>query len=109
LGWAGQPEAIPRRAVQAHRESLKVDANSVMAHSNVGAALAREGEYGDAIREFHEAPRLTPENPNVPLNLALAYDKPGEIDKAASARLLTGANQLAARDPAGAGGTVGPL
>jgi len=106
LGWAEQPEAILQRAVQAHqagdmpaaiqgyREFLKIEPGNVLALSNLGAALARQGEYDDAVREYKEALSLVPDNPAISLNLALAYYKLGEIAKA-SAELIA----LRARQP----------
>ena len=93
---AEQPEEILQRAVQEHqagdiraairdyREYLKLEPDSVPARSNLGAALAKLGEYEGAIPEYQQALRLAPDNAAIALNLALAYYKLGEIQRAAS-------------------------
>ena len=73
-----------RAAIRDYREYLKLEPDSVPARSNLGAALAKLGEYEDAIPEYREALRLAPDNAAIALNLALAYYKLGEIPKAAS-------------------------
>lgn len=92
---AEQPDVILKQAVEAHRggdidkavrlykEFLKVRPNSLEAHSNLGAALARQGLYEDAISQYRDALKLSPANPGVALNLSLAYYKSGEINRAA--------------------------
>ncbi len=49
--------------------------------SNLGAALAAEGNYTDAIGEYKQALALKP-NAQVQLNLALAYYKSGDLNSA---------------------------
>ena len=52
--------------------------------SNLGAALAAEGNYSEAIAEYKQALALKP-NPQVQLNLALAYYKSGDLLSAVAA------------------------
>ena len=47
-------------------------------HSNLGVALAGEGSYGEAITEYQQALTLRAD-PQVRLNLALAYYKAGNL------------------------------
>jgi len=47
-------------------------------HSNLGAALAGEGRYADAIAEYKRAIEIKPD-PQVHLNLGLAYYKTGQL------------------------------
>lgn len=49
--------------------------------SNLGAALAGQGHYAEAIAEYKQALRLKPD-PQVRLNLALAYYKIGDLNEA---------------------------
>jgi tetratricopeptide (TPR) repeat protein len=49
--------------------------------SNLGAALSGAGRYAEAITEYDRALKLKP-NPQVQLNLALAYYKLGQISNA---------------------------
>ena len=88
------PEPILRQAIQSHqsgdfnraitlyREYLKERPSSLDALSNLGAALAHEGQYPEAIAEYSKALKLKPDNPQALANLALAYYKTGEISQA---------------------------
>src|SRR6478609_8362421 len=49
--------------------------------SNLGAALAGQGRYAEAIAEYKQALRLKPD-PQVGLNLALAYYKVADLNDA---------------------------
>lgn len=51
--------------------------------SNLGAVLARQGRYADAIQEYQAALELAPNNPGILLNLGLAQYKIGRIPEAA--------------------------
>ena len=94
LAW--QPEATLKSALDAHqkgdldgavklyREFLKARPASFEAHSNLGAILARQGLYPDAIAEYKSAIRLAPGNPSIAFNLAIAYYKSGDIGQAAA-------------------------
>jgi len=62
--------------------------SQVIAHSNLGAALAHLGRYSEAIEEYHEAIGAIPEGLGdtealgVRFNLAVAYYKAGQIPDA---------------------------
>lgn len=71
-------------AVRAYRDYLKDHPRSIEAHGNLGAALAKLGQYQDATKEYEQALRYSPGNPTILLNLGLAYYKAGEIPTAAS-------------------------
>lgn len=88
------PEVIVRKAQEAHRagdmptaiklyrEFLAIHPEVPEIHSNLGAALARDGQYEAAIVEYREAlKKLT--NPAIRLNMALAYYKLGRLPQAA--------------------------
>ena len=89
------PDAILRHAVELHqagdipgaiseyRAYLKQAPKSVMAHSNLGAALSRSGQYEEAIVEYRQALQLEPRNLPIRVNLALAYYKTAQIPDAA--------------------------
>src|SRR5215471_16309174 len=80
-----QPDALLRRAIDLHqsgdipgataayREYLKKNPKSVMARSNLGAALSRAGQYEEAIVEYKQALALEPRNLPIRVNLGLAY------------------------------------
>jgi tetratricopeptide (TPR) repeat protein len=69
-------------AVAAYRESLAL-APSVEARSNLGAALAALGRYGEAIEAYRGALALAPADGRIRYNLALAYYKSADLPKAA--------------------------
>ena len=68
-------------AVTDYRTLVKQFPNIFEIRSNLGAALAGEGQYADAITEYQKALAIRP-NSAVRLNLALAYYKSGELPKA---------------------------
>jgi tetratricopeptide (TPR) repeat protein len=70
-------------AVEAYREVLARGAKSAEICSNLGAALAALGRYGEAIEAYQQALASRPGNPAVRYNLALAYYKSGEVTRAA--------------------------
>jgi len=89
------PDALLRRAVELHqagdiqgaiaayRAYLKEAPKSVMARSNLGAALSKAGQYEEAIVEYRQALDLEPRNLPVRVNLALSYYKTSQISAAA--------------------------
>jgi tetratricopeptide (TPR) repeat protein len=96
LAQQASPDTILRHAVELHqagdipgaiaeyRAYLKQDPKSIMARSNLGAALSRSGEYEEAIAEYRQALELEPRNVPVRVNLALAYYKISQISEAAA-------------------------
>jgi tetratricopeptide (TPR) repeat protein len=71
-------------AILTYRQYLDAHPDSVEARSNLGAALARAGRYGEAIGEYDLALVKSPENPALLLNLGLAYYKTGRPAEAAA-------------------------
>lgn len=59
--------------------------------SGRGAALAKMGQYGDAVKMFERAHKLAPSNPTVLNNLAMAHAGNGNLQ--AAERLLRDASQ----------------
>src|SRR5436305_2204175 len=90
------PEQVLRRAITLHqggdidaailayREYLKLQPDSLIALSNLGAAYARAGRYEEAIAQYQRALERQPGNGPVELNLAVAYYKTGEAEQAAA-------------------------
>ena len=66
------------QAIQNYKILLEKYPNIAEIHSNLGAALAGEGRYADAIAEYERALKIKP-NPQVSLNLGLAYYKAGQL------------------------------
>ena len=90
------PDALLRRAIDLHHagdipgataagigSTWKKTPKSVMARSNLGAALARAGHFEEAIVEYQHALELEPRNLPVRVNLGLAYYKTSQISAAA--------------------------
>jgi tetratricopeptide (TPR) repeat protein len=69
-------------AVAAYRESLAL-APSVEGRSNLGAALAALGRYGEAIEAYRGALGMAPSDGRIRYNLALAYYKSADLPRAA--------------------------
>src|SRR6185437_3080992 len=69
-------------AIRDYRTLLASYPNIPELRSNLGAALAGEGRYSEAITEYQQALHLKPDN-QVRLNLALAYYKAGNLMLAA--------------------------
>jgi tetratricopeptide (TPR) repeat protein len=74
---AGQFE----QAIRNYKVLLKTYPNIAEIHSNLGAALAGEGHYADAIAAYERALKIKP-NAQVSLNLGLAYYKAGQLARA---------------------------
>ena len=62
-------------AIAGYRTYLKLRPNAIDARSNLGAALAHLGRYEEAIAEYKQALGENGSNPEVLLNLGLAYYK----------------------------------
>jgi tetratricopeptide (TPR) repeat protein len=71
-------------AIQAYRQYLASQPDSLQARSNLGATLARAGRYDEAITEYDLGLRKNPDNPALLLNLGLAYYKTGRHAEAAA-------------------------
>jgi Flp pilus assembly protein TadD len=69
-------------AASAYETFLTVHPNEAGMHSNRGVILAQLGRFEEAEIEYVAALRLSPENPDIELNLALAYYKSGRIPEA---------------------------
>lgn len=64
-------------AIQTYEGLIEKYPNVPLLRSNLGAALSAEGRYTEAIAEYDRALKAEP-NPDVRLNLALAYYKSGD-------------------------------
>ena len=81
-------------AIREYRAFLKLVPDNVMALSNLGAALSRQGRYEEAIAEYQKALRKEPSDTRIRLNLALAYYKTAQLSTAAQEL-----NAVVAREP----------
>jgi predicted Zn-dependent protease len=71
-------------AADAYGRFLQAQPRNVEALSNVGAVLAAQGRYEDAIERYREALGVDPARTAVRLNLALALEKAGRPADAAT-------------------------
>lgn len=71
-------------AVSKYQEVLRLDANVVAAHANLGVVLVALGRYDEAITQYHIALAEAPGSPDLRLNLGLAYYKKGDFAGAAA-------------------------
>jgi tetratricopeptide (TPR) repeat protein len=78
---AAQQAGDFEQAIHNYRALLEKYPNIAEIRSNLGAALAGEGRYADAIAEYQRALRIKPD-PQVVLNLGLAYYKTGQLQLA---------------------------
>jgi tetratricopeptide (TPR) repeat protein len=69
-------------AIRLYRQFLAEHPSAAEIRSNLGAALAGNGQFADAIQEYQTALKDLPNNPRVRMNLALAYYKLGRLPEA---------------------------
>lgn len=62
--------------------ALQVNANSFLAHTNLGFVLTEQGQDAAAIPHFNEALRLEPDSPVTHLNLGGALERQGRFEEA---------------------------
>lgn len=79
---AAQQHGDDALAVRKYQELLKRYPDAVEVRANLGAALSTLGRYDEAIEQYR-AVLAKKDNPNLRLNLALAYYKKGDLREAA--------------------------
>jgi tetratricopeptide (TPR) repeat protein len=94
LAEGQSPEALLKEGIQLHQSGrleqaidkyqqyLKLRPGSLIAESNLGAALAATGRYVEAVEHYRQALASEPGNFPVRLNLALALYKQARLDDA---------------------------
>ncbi|MEO1573534.1 MAG: tetratricopeptide repeat protein [Pseudomonadota bacterium] len=60
LGFVLERQGLPEDAADAYRDALNLDPESDAAHYNLGASLARAGEFDDAERHLRTAIEMNP-------------------------------------------------
>jgi tetratricopeptide (TPR) repeat protein len=71
-----------RRAISLCPQVITLQPDSVPAQTNLAAALAHDGRYQKGIAQYQEALKRDPKNSVVRLNLAVAWYKQAEFEKA---------------------------
>lgn len=97
--FAAQQAGDMPTAIRLYREFLKEHPEVAEIRSNLGAALAREGQYAAAITEYKEALKKLSNNPGIRLNLALAYYKLARLPEAVQELLVVRKAQPDALQP----------
>lgn len=69
-------------AIDTYKAALAILPDRADAHSNLGAAYVRLGQYDDAIAQYEAALAVDPMSAPVRLNMALAYYKSARPDRA---------------------------
>jgi tetratricopeptide (TPR) repeat protein len=85
VGLAATTSAASRHWRDSHAlfsRALAVNANSALAHGNLGAAALAEGRQDEALEHLRAAIRLRSEYPVARKNLAMIWMQRGELDKA---------------------------
>jgi tetratricopeptide (TPR) repeat protein len=72
------------KAIYLYEELVKVQPNSVEARTNLGVMLAQVGRYSEAVAQYSAALERDPSSLIVRLNLALAWYKQADFEKAAA-------------------------
>ena len=71
-------------AARAQTAPTANDQEAARAHFMAGSAYYEQANYGDAVKEFNEAYRLS-QRPDLLYNIALAYERLGKLDEAIDA------------------------
>jgi len=69
-------------SITLYRHTLQVTTKNYIIHHNLGLALASNGDFDAAIREYQEALRGNPADPDSHRNLGAAYQGKGDLDAA---------------------------
>ncbi len=64
--------------------AISVTKNNYVMHSNIGASLAEQGKYGDAVLHYTEALRIKPDDFEARYNLANALARQGKLEESLS-------------------------
>ena len=65
-----------------YEHALRINANSYLAHVNLGSTLIEQGQDVEGIRHITEALRIVPESPTAHLNLGNALMRQGKLEEA---------------------------
>jgi serine/threonine protein kinase/lipoprotein NlpI len=72
-------------AVQAFKQAIAMEPNTVSAHSNLAAVYAEQGQYEDALAELQTALRIDPEYAKAYNNLGVIYHQQHKYTEALAA------------------------
>jgi protein O-mannosyl-transferase len=73
-----------QNALQLFSHAIKVTKDNYIAHNNLGAALARQGNYDEAVNQYREALRIMPQYIEANFNMGAALADQGKFTQAVS-------------------------
>ena len=71
-----------KNAIQLFRHAIDVTKGNYIAHNNLGAALARQGNSAEAVNQYREAIRIMPQYLEAHFNLGTAFADQGKFTQA---------------------------
>ena len=80
------------QAINLYQQFVKMRPRSIEARTNLGVALVHVGRYQEGISQYQEALKSSPGNPTIQLDLALAWYKQADFEKAAKLFAITNAD-----------------
>ena len=94
--WTYERNGVWRDRVTIWKDCVKKSPQKARPYNNLGAALADEGHYNEAIAHYHKALQINPYYPNAYANLGLTLAKQGKV--AEGITLLLKALQIKPKD-----------
>jgi tetratricopeptide (TPR) repeat protein len=94
--WTYERNAVWLNRISIWEDCVKKSPHKARPYNNLGAALADEGRYDEAIKQYHQALQINPYYPNAYANLGFALAKQGKIEE--SITQLLKALQLKPKD-----------
>jgi tetratricopeptide (TPR) repeat protein len=77
-------ENLANDEINQYQEAIRFNPDDADAHENLGIALKRRGEFGEAILQFREAIRIKPDHVDAHYNLGASLINQGQVDEAIS-------------------------
>ena len=94
--WTYERNKVWRNRVTIWEDCVKKSPQKARPYNNLGAALADEGHYDEAVAHYHKALQISPYYPNATANLGLTLAKQGKIEEGIT--LLLKALQIKPKD-----------
>jgi tetratricopeptide (TPR) repeat protein len=79
--WTYERNAVWRDRITIWQDCVKKSPQKARPYNNLGAALADEGHYDEAIALYHKALQINPHYPNARANLGLTLAKLGKVEE----------------------------
>jgi tetratricopeptide (TPR) repeat protein len=79
--WTYERNAVWRDRITIWQDCVNKSPQKARPYNNLGAALADEGRYNEAIAHYHKALQINPYYPNAYANLGLTLAKQGKVEE----------------------------